>query len=152
MKLSNVQEEYLKTIYLLNKKEHKARVTDIANELKKTKPTVNYTVNNLKEEGFVNYEAYGDITLTKSGEKQARKILEAYDISYLFLHEILKLDESKSKEEADKMKATLSDETLNKLAVYVHNELGLINLDCGYDINKEKCISCLRRTETKFVH
>ena len=40
----------------------------------------------------------------------------------------------------------MSDETINKLAKYVHKTLGLNNLDCDYDINKEKCRNCLRRT------
>ena len=140
MNLTNIQEEYLKTIYLLKKDLKKARITDIAQKLNKTKPTVNYAINNLKEEGYINYETYGDITLTDKGEKQAKKILEAYDIVYLFLHEILKLGDKK---------AVLEDETLNKLAIYAHKTLGLYELDCGYDINKERCINCLRRKERK---
>ena len=149
MNLTNIQEEYLKTIYLLKKDLKKARITDIAQKLNKTKPTVNYAINNLKEEGYINYETYGDITLTAKGEKQAKKILEAYDIVYLFLHEILKLEDKKAEEEAIKMKAVLEDETLNKLAIYAHKTLGLYELDCGYDINKERCINCLRRKERK---
>lgn len=152
MKLSNIQEEYLKVIYLLEQNENGARVTDIAQKLKRTKPTVNYAINNLKEEGLVNYETYGNITLTDLGKKQARKILEAYDIVYIFLQEILKLDKNKAESEATKMKAILEDETLNKLAVYVHNVLGLYKLDCGYDINKERCIKCLRRKERKNIN
>ena len=69
MNLTNIQEEYLKTIYLLKKDLKKARITDIAQKLNKTKPTVNYAINNLKEEGYINYETYGDITLTDKGEK-----------------------------------------------------------------------------------
>ena len=120
MKISNIQEEYLKTIYLFEKDNKKVRITDIAKKLNKTKPTVNYAINSLKEEGLLNYEVYGDISLTKSGEMMAIKILEAYDIVYLFLNEILKLDEKQAEIEAEKMKQSLSDETLNKLAAYVH--------------------------------
>lgn len=47
------------------------------------------------------------------------------------------------------MRAALDDETLNKLVVYTHNTLGLNKLDCGYDIDKEKCINCLRRKGSK---
>ena len=36
-------------------------------------------------------------------------------------------------------------DTINKLAKYVHKELGLTNLDCDYDVNKEKCRCCARR-------
>ena len=145
MDLSKTQEEYLKTIYLLNKEEGKARVTDIALMLNKAKATVNYTVTNLKSLGLLNYETYGEISLTDEGNKLAKKILEAYDIVYLFLNNILEIDNEKAKEEATKIKATLDDETLNKLAKYTHKTLGLHSLECGYDINNEKCLSCERR-------
>ena len=46
---------------------------------------------------------------------------------------------------AEKIKTNLSDDTINKLARYVHNELGLSSLDCNYDVNKEKCRICARR-------
>ena len=145
MKLTGVQEEYLKTIYTLQRTEKTVRVTDIAKKLNKTKPTVNYAINNLKAEGLLNYEAYGEITLTHKGEQEAQKILEAYDIMYLFLKEIIGLDDKKAEQEATKVKATLEDETLNKIAVYTHKTLGLYSLECGYDINNKKCLTCLRR-------
>ncbi len=145
MKLTNVQKEYLKTIYLLETLKKEVRVTDIANKLHKTKPTVNYAIKTLKEEKLINYEVYGSITLTKDGEKEARKVLEAYDIVYLFLTEILKMNEQEAEKEANQIKATLKDETINKLAKYTNETLGLPSLECGYNINNEKCLKCLRR-------
>lgn len=145
MNLTNIQEEYLRIIYILEKENKNVRITDIAKNTKKTKPTVNYAMNTLKEEGLIDYETYRNISLTKEGKKKAEKILEAYYIVYLFLKEILKLDDEKAEIEAIKMKATLADDTLNKLAKYTHETLGLYSLDCGYDINNAKCLSCLRR-------
>lgn len=150
MDLTKSQEEYLKTIYLLQDEKGKARVTDIALKLNKAKATVNYSVTNLKEIGLVNYETYGNISLTEEGNKAAKKILEAYDIVYIFLREILEVDENKAGEEASKIKAVLDDETLNKLAKYTNKTLGLYSLECGYDINKEKCRSCSRRERNVF--
>ena len=51
-----------------------------------------------------------------------------------------------AKKEAEKVKSSIDDETINKLAKYVHKVLGLRNLNCNYDINKEKCRSCIKRT------
>ena len=147
--LTKTQEEYLKTIYILQNGEKGARVTDIAEKLNKAKATVNYTVINLKEIGLVSYETYGNIFLTEEGKKYAKKILEAYDILYLFLNSILEIEPEKAKNEAEKIKATINDETLNKLAKYTHKTLGLYSLECGYDINNEKCRSCIRRTQKK---
>lgn len=149
MELTKSQEEYVKTIYLLQNEASEARVTDIAQKLNKTKATVNNMVANLKEIGVLNHETYGNISLTDEGKKLAKKALEAYDIVYLFLTDILKLEKEKAETEATKIRATLDDETLNKLAKYTHKELGLYSLECGYDINKEQCRSCVKRTATK---
>lgn len=149
--ISKSLEEYLKTMYVLNKQNGNIRVTDIANKMNCTKAGVNKAINNLKENGLVNYESYGKIELTNEGENLAKKILEAYDIVYIFLKEVLNLEEQKAGQEAEKIKMAITDETINKLAKYVHKELGLNNLDCDYDINKEKCRSCARRASSKNI-
>ena len=147
--ISKSLEEYLKTIYVLYKHDGNVRVTDIAGKMNCTKASVNKAINNLKENGLVNYETYGKIELTDEGENLARKILEAYDIVYVFLKDVLGLNEQDAEVEAENMKLAMSDGALNKLAKYVHKELGLYSLDCDYDINNEKCRSCKRRTTNK---
>ena len=120
-------------------------MTDIANKMNCSKASVNKALYNLKDNNLVNYESYGTIELTKEGEELARKILEAYDIVYLFLKDVLDLEKEDAEMEAEKIKSTITDNTINKLAKYVHNALGLNKLDCDYDINKERCRSCVRR-------
>lgn len=143
--ISKALEEYLKTMYILSKQNEKIRVTDIALKMNCTKASVNKAVNNLKEEGLINYESYGNIELTQEGQDLAKKILEAYDIVYLFLKDVLNLEEQTAKDDAEKLKSNMSDEALNKLARYVHERLGLKSLNCNYDINNEKCRVCIKR-------
>lgn len=138
-------EEYLKTIYIIKKQNGNIRVTDIANKMNCSKPSVNKAINNLKEEGMLNYETYGTIELTEKGEDLAKKIIEAYDIVYVFLKDVLNLEEGKAEKEAEKIKMAITDETINELAKYVHKVLGLSNLNCNYDINQEKCRKCIKR-------
>jgi len=147
--ISEALKEYLKNMYILKQQNGNIRVTDIAIKMNCSKPSVNKAINNLKASELVNYESYGAIELTENGINLARKILEAYDIVYLFLKDVLNLEEDEAKKEADKIKMAINDNTINKLARYVHKELGLNNLDCNYDINREKCRSCARRTSTK---
>ncbi|MBQ3414018.1 MAG: metal-dependent transcriptional regulator [Clostridia bacterium] len=147
--ISKSLEEYLKTIYIINKQNGKVRVTDIANKMNCTKPSVNKAINNLKENNLLNYESYGEIELTKEGEDLAKKIIEAYDIVFVFLKDVLNLEEEDAKCEAESIKSSLTDNTINQLAKYVHKELGLNNLNCNYDINQEKCRSCIKRTSKK---
>ena len=143
--ISKSLEEYLKTIYVLKKKNGNVRVTDIAEKMNCTKPSVNKAIKNLKNNGLINYETYGTIELNDIGENLAKKILETYDIVCLFLKDVLNIEEKQAKIEAEKIKTVITDDTTNKLAKYVHKELGLNNLDCDYDINKEKCRTCARR-------
>ncbi len=149
MELTNSQEEYLKTIYILKNTKNEIKVTEIANKLNKTKASVNNAINSLKQEGLIDYEPYGQIELTKQGETLAQKIIEANDIVKLFLTEIINATEENAENEAKSIKTVLSDDTLNKLARYTHKELGLTSLDCGYDINNQRCIVCARRKESK---
>ena len=107
--ITKASEEYLKTMYVLKKQNGNIRVTDIANKMNCTKPSVNKALNNLKEEKLVKYETYGIIELTEQGENLAQKILEAYDIVYLFLKDVLDLDEQSAKEEAEKIKLEISE-------------------------------------------
>ena len=143
--ISKSLEEYLKTMYVLNKQIGKIRVTDVAEKMNCTKPSVNKAINNLKVEGLINYEIYGTIELTKEGENLAKKILEAYDIVYVFLKDVLNLEDEEAQKEAENIKSTISDNTINELAKYVHKVLDLNDLNCNYDVNKEKCRSCARR-------
>lgn len=149
--ISKSLEEYLKTIYVISKQSGNIRVTDIANKMGCTKASVNKAINNLKENNLINYESYGKIEMTPNGENLARKILEAYDIVYVFLKEVLNLEEEQAKHEAESIKGAITDETVNKLARYVHKELGLNSLDCGYNINNEKCRACARRASSKKI-
>ena len=146
--ISKSLEEYLKTMYVLQQKNGNIRVTDIAEYMNCSKPSVNKAINNLKEKKLLNYESYGSIELTADGENLAKKILETYDIVFLFLKDVLEMEPEQAKEEAEKIKLSMSDETINSLARYVHHVLGLNSLDCNYDVNQEKCRKCARRTNT----
>ncbi len=147
--VSKASEEYLKNMYILKKQNGNIRVTDIANKMNCSKASVNKAIYNLKDEGMLNYESYGTIELTLEGENLAKKILETYDIVYLFFKDVLNLEEKEASEEAERIKLAINDNTINKLAKYVHKVLDLNNLDCNYDVNKERCRVCAKRSSAK---
>lgn len=144
--MTGSQEEYLKTIYLLEKNSEKVRVTDIANKLKITKPSVNKGIKTLKEMDLVNYEAYGDISLTEKGEECAISVIKRQDILEMFLVEVLEIDKKQAIEEVKAMKHAMSENTAVKLDKYITEVLNLGDLDCGYDANSEKCRKCVKIT------
>ena len=136
--ISKSLEEYIKTMYVLKKQNGNVRVTDVADKMGCSKASVNKALNNLKDNELVKYETYGTIEITSKGEDLAQKIIESYDIIYVFLKDVLGMESEKAKTEAENMKSAMSDETINKLARYVHQVLGLRNLNCNYDVGQEK--------------
>ena len=146
MKLTNSQEEYLKTIYILEKNSGKIRVTDIAKKLKITKPSVNRAIKNLRDLDLIEYEVYGDINLTYQGEETAKEIIKKQDIVKMFLVDILDVDEKDAEEEAKSMKYAISPDTTKKLEKYITNIMDLGDLDYDYDENNPKCQSCIKVT------
>ena len=65
------------------------------------------------------------------------------------MKDVLNIEDKQANKEAEKIKSVINDETINKLARYVHKELDLSSLDCDYDVNNERCRSCVRRTSKK---
>ena len=146
MKLTNSQEEYLKTIYLLEKNQQKVRVTDIAQKMNITKPSVNKALRILKDLKLINYEVYGNIELTNEGGKNAKEIIKKQDTLEIFLIGILGIDKNQAEEEAKAIKHAMSKESIEKLDNYITKILDLGDLKCGYDKNNEKCRSCIKIT------
>ncbi len=146
MNLTVSQEEYLKTIYILSKTEKEIRVTDIAKKLEITKPSVNRAIKSLKNLNLLNYETYGNINLTKEGEKVSQEIIKKEDLLKLFLINVLGVEKDKATKEANAMKHALSEETEQKMEEYVNKILELEDLDCDYDENNEKCKNCIKIT------
>jgi len=144
MKLTFSQEEYLKAIYIIKNTEKRVRVTDIAKKLGYSKPSVNRALNNLAEEGLINYQAYKEIGLTKKGESLAKDIIKRNDILKLFLIEILEIDENTAEFEATSMKHAVSENTITKLEKYVNKILDLGDLNCGYNKDSEQCRTCVK--------
>ena len=140
--ISKSTEEYLKTIYVLKNNNEKITVTNIANILGCTKPSVTKQLNILKDNNMVSYKAYGDLFLTNKGIVTAKKILASYDIVYLLMKEIFKIDSKKASSEADKIRGVLDNETLDVIAKYVYKELGLDLNKCNYSMSSMKCIKC----------
>ena len=146
MKLTNSQEEYLKTIYILEKSSGKIRVKDIAKKLEITKQSVNRAIKNLRDLDLIEYEVYGDISLTYQGEEKAKEIIKKHDIIKMFLVDILDVEEKDAEEEAKSMKSAMSPDTIKKLEKYISKIMDLGDLECDYDKNNPKCQSCIKVT------
>lgn len=80
MKIQESAENYLETILNLQLRHGSVRAIDIANELEYSKPSVSVAMKNLRENGYIETDSHGHITLLPSGLEIAEKIKERHTI------------------------------------------------------------------------
>lgn len=112
-------EEYLYAIYSLSNNNKGARVTDIANKMEVTKASTNNALNQLKEQGLINYEKYKNINLTKEGIVRAKYIERRHNLFRKFLQDIIKTDPNLVDEETEKLAHCISCHTAAKLEKFI---------------------------------
>lgn len=117
--LSSSMEDYLREIYVLTQKNDEVRVTDIAQLLGISKPSVNRAMNTLKEQGYIEHEHYGTIKLTKAGAEAGKSVYDTYKIVYKFLTDVLEVRPSDAEEEAQLLEHDISKGTRKKLKKFM---------------------------------
>ncbi|MBQ9783147.1 MAG: metal-dependent transcriptional regulator [Clostridia bacterium] len=80
MKIHASAENYLETILVLQKRNGHVRSIDIVNELDFTKPSVSVAMKNLRQNGMIDVDAGGYITLLDEGRAIAEKIFERHTL------------------------------------------------------------------------
>jgi Mn-dependent DtxR family transcriptional regulator len=76
LKIQESAENYLETILMLAKEQPYVRSIDIATELGFSKPSVSVAMKNLRQNGYVQMDDQGHITLTPSGQAIADTMYE----------------------------------------------------------------------------
>lgn len=110
MKRLESQEDYLEKILQISQKKERVHAIDIAREMSFSKPSVSVAMNKLKEQGYIEINEKGDITLTESGLAIAEKTLEKHIILTKMLM-YLGVNEKTAADDACKMEHDISDET-----------------------------------------
>lgn len=80
MKIQESAENYLETILILNRRTGAVRSIDIANELDYSKPSVSIAMRNLRENGYIQVDSGGMITLLPKGQEIAERIYERHTL------------------------------------------------------------------------
>ena len=78
MKIQESAENYLETILILKERKGFVRSIDIAAELEFSKPSVSVAMKNLRENGYIEVDDLGHITLTAAGAEIAERIYERH--------------------------------------------------------------------------
>lgn len=118
MDFSESVEMYLEAILELETKNNVVRSVDIARFLGVTKPSVNRAMSNLKSEGYIRQEPYGDITFTDKGRSKAASIHELHHIITDFLVSSLGISPDLAESDACRMEHVISSEVVQAMKEY----------------------------------
>jgi DtxR family Mn-dependent transcriptional regulator len=119
VKLSPSMEDYLKTIYALDRERGYVRVKDIAEKMDITMPSVSGALKNLEKQDLVYHQRYDLVGITPKGSKVAEDICSRHRVVKDFLSQILGLDAEIAEKDACSMEHAISPETLKSLARFL---------------------------------
>lgn len=117
--LTRSQKKYLFAIYSLGQSEAEVRSAEVARLVGVTKPSTVKMMQRLIEDKYITKEAYGGITLTEKGIREANELYTPSVIIQHFLQSEVGVSEQLAKDDSVTIVSQLSDETLEKLVRYV---------------------------------
>ena len=111
-------EDYLESMIILKEKNGYVRSIDIAGFLGVTKPSVSNAMKRLREEGYIEMNKSGFITVTEKGMGIADKIYTRHKkLTDFFI--AIGVDPEVAEDDACKIEHDLSDETFNAICSHI---------------------------------
>ncbi|WP_296704038.1 metal-dependent transcriptional regulator [Algoriphagus sp.] len=82
---SQTEENYLKSLFNLANEAGEVNISELAQQMQVSMPTVNSMVKTLQKNGWLIYEKYKPVTLTIEGKKVAALIIRKHRLTEMFL-------------------------------------------------------------------
>ena len=121
MKIRESAENYLETIFVLYNKNGHVRSIDIANELGFSKPSISHAMKQFRENGYIEVDELGYISLTETGKSIAERMYERHGILTEYLVSIGVSNEIAA-EDACKIEHVISEESFEKMKQHLMTE------------------------------
>lgn len=109
------KEDYLSTIYKSADGNGVIKAHQIAESLAVSRAAVTDMLRRLATDGYIVYERYKGIRLTRAGETYARNMVRRHRIWELFLHQIIGIPWDQVHDEAHRLEHGSSDELINRM-------------------------------------
>ena len=116
--LSASLEDYLEVILQLERASRVARVSEIAEQLAVSRPSVTGALKTLAARGLVSHAPYGHVTLTERGLDIAREVERRHVAIREFLTQVLGVPEEKAEVTACRLEHVLDPEVLAHFVSY----------------------------------
>lgn len=113
--LSQAVEDYLKTIYKLQRHSESVSTSDIARAMSVSSASVTNMVKRLAHMGLLEHESYRGVTVTPTGEKVALEIIRHHRLLELYLKEVMGYPWDKIHDEAEHLEHHISEEFEEKI-------------------------------------
>lgn len=117
MNIHESAEDYLEAILILKERLGLVRSIDIVHELNYSKPSVSVAMKRLRENGYINMDPEGYLSLLPPGEEIARRIYTRHRLLTDFLVR-LGVTPEVAAADACKIEHDLSDETFEKIKAH----------------------------------
>lgn len=117
MKVLEAGENYLEAILMEHKKHQFVRSIDLANALGYSKPTISVAMKQFRENGYIEIDESGNITLTEAGNEIAEKMYERHMVIAQFLMSV-GVDEKTAYEDSCKIEHDISEKTFQCIKAF----------------------------------
>ena len=128
--LSSSLEDYLECVYNIINTNGSVKAIDISKELNVSRASVTEALNKLAKKEYINYGRYEMISITDSGIKKAKEIINKHNIIQSFFENVLGVENTEATEIACRIEHIISENILSKLSdftEYCKNEPELLN-------------------------
>ena len=117
----NTQDQYLKTIYLIQKQDDGPASTGaIADRLEVSPASANEMIGKLEDSGLADHEKYEGVSLTDEGILRANEALQTYCIIERFLWEVLEVEEFRA--EARQLESVIDETVAERLDTIIDRQ------------------------------
>ena len=152
--LSESVQNYLEAILELENANKVARAKDIADRLRVQRGSVSGALKALEEKGFINYQPYSFITLTKDGKRIAKEVAHRHAVLKDFLLNVLQIDAETADATACRMEHVIDKKTVERLVCFIEYVntcpragkewlASFINFCKTDEKSRKKCQSCI---------
>lgn len=114
-------EMYLENIYVLRDRLEHVRAIDIVNYTGYSKPSISRALGLLREDGMIEVDAHGYITLTSEGEARAQNVYLRHKTLTAFFMSI-GIDEQTASADACKIEHVISDKSFETLKSFIESK------------------------------
>jgi len=117
--LTASQEDYLEAIHHVIEEKRVARSKDLVARLGVNSSSVTQALRTLSQLGLINYERYGVVTLTDSGEVQACDVIRRHEALRDFFVRILLVDNETAETAACRMEHAMPRTIVDRLVQFI---------------------------------